>query len=86
LADYVDKTNDGSKLMKRTRQFVNQCDEDAESLMERGKFEGAFKVLHNAISAIEKQLKPRVENKLPSETMQLHVVYESLFKLNGTMA
>jgi hypothetical protein len=54
--------------------------------MEREKFEGAFKVLHNAISGLEKQVKPRVENKLPSETMPLHVIYESLFKLNGTMA
>jgi hypothetical protein len=88
LADYVDKTNDGVKLGKRTRMFVAQVEEDAESLIDREKFEGAFKVIHNAISGIEKQVKPRLEDKIQSgaESMSLHVVFESLFRLNSAMA
>jgi hypothetical protein len=88
LADYADKTNDGTKLAKRTRQLVAQVEEDAESLMEREKFEGAFKVIHNALNGIEKQVKPRIEAKIQDgiDTMSLHVVYESLFRLNSTMA
>jgi hypothetical protein len=86
LADYVDKTNDGEKLAKRTRQFISQVDEDAMNLLDREKFEGAFKVLHNAISGLEKQVGPRVQAKHSDSTMGPHVVFEGLFKLNSIMA